>query len=215
LQKDLKMNVDSQKEEMASAITHGIGVGLSIWALVLLVMKAVDQGNVYHVVSFTVFGSALITVYLTSTLFHAIRVRRVKKFFNLMDHAAIYFLIAGTYTPITLGPLRGPWGWSIFGVIWGLAVAGIIFKVFFIGKFRTLSAFLYVAMGWAIIVAVKPLLETMPENGLWLLLAGGLSYSGGVVFYILKDIPYAHSIWHLFVLGGSVCHFLSIYLYVI
>ncbi len=209
------MNVDSQKEEIASAITHGIGVGLSIWALVLLVMKAVDQGNVYHVVSFTVFGSALITVYLTSTLFHAIRVRRVKKFFNLMDHAAIYFLIAGTYTPITLGPLRGPWGWSIFGVIWGLAVAGIIFKVFFIGKFRTLSAFLYVAMGWAIIVAVKPLLETMPENGLWLLLAGGLSYSGGVVFYILKDIPYAHSIWHLFVLGGSVCHFLSIYLYVI
>lgn len=209
------MNVDSQKEEIASAITHGIGVGLSVWALVLLVMKAVDHGNVYHVVSFTIFGSALITVYLTSTLFHAIRAHRVKKFFNLMDHAAIYFLIAGTYTPITLGPLRGPWGWSIFGVIWGLAVAGIIFKVFFIGKYRTLSAILYVAMGWAIIVAVKPLLETMPENGLWLLLAGGLSYSGGVVFYILKDIPYAHSIWHLFVLGGSVCHFLSIYLYVI
>ncbi len=209
------MNVDSQKEEIASAITHGIGVGLSIWALVLLVMKAVDQGNAYHVVSFTIFGSALITVYLTSTLFHAIRARRVKKFFNLMDHAAIYFLIAGTYTPITLGPLRGPWGWSIFGVIWGLAVAGIIFKVFFIGKYRTLSAILYVAMGWAIIVAVKPLLDAMPENGLWLLLAGGLSYSGGVVFYILKNIPYAHSIWHLFVLGGSVCHFLSIYLYVI
>ena len=209
------MNVDSQKEEIASAITHGIGVGLSIWALVLLVMKAVDHGNVYHVVSFTIFGSALITVYLTSTLFHAIRARRVKKFFNLMDHAAIYFLIAGTYTPITLGPLRGPWGWSIFGVIWGLAVAGIIFKVFFIGKYRTLSAILYVAMGWAIIVAVKPLLDAMPENGLWLLLAGGLSYSGGVVFYILKNIPYAHSIWHLFVLGGSVCHFLSIYLYVI
>lgn len=209
------MNVDSQKEEIASAITHGIGVGLSIWALVLLVMKAVDQGNVYHVVSFTVFGSALITVYLNSTLFHAIRAHRVKKFFNLMDHAAIYFLIAGTYTPITLGPLRGPWGWSIFGVIWGLAFAGIIFKVFFIGKYRTLSAILYVAMGWAIIVAIKPLLNAMPENGLWLLLAGGLSYSGGVVFYILKGIPYAHSIWHLFVLGGSVCHFLSIYIYVI
>lgn len=209
------MNVDSQKEEIASAITHGIGVALSIWGLVLLVMKAVEEGNAYHVVSFSIFGSALILVYLTSTLFHAIRARRVKKFFNLMDHAAIYFLIAGTYTPIMLGPLRGPWGWSIFGAIWGFAILGIIFKIFFIGRFRTLSAIFYVAMGWAIVVAIGPLLGTMPENGLWLLLAGGISYSGGVVFYLMKNMPYAHSIWHLFVLGGSLCHFLSIYHYVI
>jgi hemolysin III len=209
------MHRDSIKEEIANAITHGIGVLLSIWGLVMLIIQAVDKGNAYHVVSFTIFGSALIAVYLSSTLFHAIQANRAKHFFNIMDHSAIYFLIAGTYTPITLGPLRGPWGWSVFGVIWGLAIFGIVMKAINVGKHRTLSTMIYVGMGWMILIALKPLLELVPANGLWLLLAGGLSYSVGVVFYIFKNIPYGHSIWHIFVLGGSVCHFLAIYFYAV
>jgi hemolysin III len=209
------MHRDSIKEEIANAITHGIGVLLSIWGLVMLIIQAVDKGNAYHVVSFTIFGSALIAVYLSSTLFHAIQANRAKHFFNIMDHSAIYFLIAGTYTPITLGPLRGPWGWSVFGVIWGLAIFGIVMKAINVGKHRTLSTMIYVGMGWMILIALKPRLELVPANGLWLLLAGGLSYSVGVVFYIFKNIPYGHSIWHIFVLGGSVCHFLAIYFYAV
>jgi len=202
-------------EEIANVITHGIGLLLSIAALVLLIVFACIKGDVWHIVSFTIYGVTMILVYASSTFFHAFKNYKLKKLFNLFDHSAIFLLIAGTYTPLTLVTLRGTLGWTIFGVIWGLAIFGIVMKVFFIGKRRVLSALLFVAMGWMIVLAAKPLIANMDIEGLWLLLAGGLSYSFGVIFYLWKSLPYSHSIWHLFVLGGTICHFFAILLYVL
>lgn len=194
-------------EEIANSITHGTGVGLSIAALVILVVLAARQSNAWKVVSFSIYGASMITLYLASTLYHAFPQPRVKSFFRILDHSSIFLLIAGTYTPVTLGILRGGLGWTMFGVIWALAIAGVNFKIFALGKLRMLSVLIYVLMGWMVLVAIGPLMKATPKAFLWWMLAGGLSYTLGVVFYAWKKLPYHHAVWHLFVLGGSICHF--------
>ncbi len=211
-----KINIP--KDELLNSITHGMGVLLSIAALVLLVVFASIRpyGDVWKIVSFAVYGTSLIIMYTASTLYHSYQNRKIKEFLNLFDHAAIYVLIAGTYTPFTLVSLRGPWGWSIFGVIWGLAIAGVIFKLFFYkDKYRKVSAILYFLMGWIILIAIRPMIMEVPTGGLLWLLGGCLIYSMGIPFYIKREKPYFHVIWHLFVLGGSITHFFAIMFYVL
>ncbi|MGC8866432.1 MAG: PAQR family membrane homeostasis protein TrhA [Bacteroidales bacterium] len=202
-------------EEVFNSVSHGIGAGLGIAGLVIMVIFAAFTGDPWKIVSSVIFGASLIFMYTSSTLYHAFGGRK-RVFFNKMDHAAIYILIAGTYTPFMLVTLRGPWGWSIFGAIWAMAIAGILFKMFwYTKKLRTLSAVIYLMMGWLVIIAIKPLINNLPTGGLWWLVAGGLSYSLGVVFYLVKKIPFGHGIWHLFVLGGSICHYFAILFFVI
>lgn len=205
-------------DELLNSITHGIGVLLSIAGLVLLVVFASIRpyGDVWKIVSFSIYGASLINLYVASTLYHSYQNPRVKNFLNLFDHAAIYVLIAGTYTPFMLVSIRGPWGWSIFGVIWGLALAGVIFKLFFYkDKYRKVSTILYFLMGWIILIAIRPLILGVPTPGLLWLLAGCLIYSMGIPFYIKREKPFNHVIWHLFVLGGSITHFFTIMFYVL
>ena len=202
-------------EEVANSIIHGIGAGLGIAALAILVTSAGLHGDAWRVVSFSIYGSTLILLYLASTFYHSIQSPRAKKTFRVLDHSAIFLLIAGTYTPFTLVNLRGAWGWTLFGLVWGLAIGGIILKVFFVGRFRILSVCLYIGMGWLVLIAFKPLLSVIPVNGIIWLGIGGLAYTFGVIFYAFKQIPFNHAIWHLFVLAGSVCHFFSIFFYVL
>ena len=205
-------------DEILNSLTHGAGVLLSAGGLVLLLVFAVNHdADVWKIVSFVVYGFSLIMMYTASTLYHSLRDRRIKQFFNVFDHASIYILIAGTYTPFTLVSMRGPWGWSVFGVIWGLAIAGVIYKLFFYNiKHRQLSAILYIIMGCIIIIAFRPLITNVPDAGLFLLAAGGISYIGGVYFYLRdKKNRFNHVIWHLFVLGGSILHFLAIFYHVL
>ncbi|KGO33676.1 MAG: PAQR family membrane homeostasis protein TrhA [Desulfoprunum sp.] len=205
----------SRGEEIANSITHGLGTVLSIGGLALLIAFASRYGNAWHIVSCSIFGTALILLYAASTLYHVVQRPAAKSVLRILDHAAILVLIAGTYTPFTLVSLRGPWGWTLFGVIWGLAVMGIIIEITRLRRFRAGLIALYVIMGWAVIAAIKPMLDSVSSGGLQLLLAGGLAYTGGVVFYLWKRLPYNHAIWHLFVLTGSIFHFLAILLYVI
>ncbi|MBN1882383.1 MAG: hemolysin III family protein [Deltaproteobacteria bacterium] len=200
-------------EEIANAVTHGIGVALSIAGLVLLVVFATMRGDAWRVVSFSIYGATLIILYIASTLYHSLTNIRLKRFFRKMDHISIFLLIAGTYTPITLVCMRGPWGWTIFGLIWGLAVAGVVLKAFFMGRFEKTAIVLYVAMGWLIIIAVKPMIQMVPPGTVMWLVIGGVSYTAGVIFYALKKMPYHHAVWHLFVLGGSVCQYMGIVLH--
>jgi hemolysin III len=209
------VNEFSLTEEVWHAITHGLGLALSIAGLVVLVVFSVLDGTVLGVVSSAIFGATLITLYGASTLYHAITHVRAKKFLQQLDHASIYVLIAGTYTPITLITLEGTWGWSIFGVVWSVALIGIFLKMFYPRRFETLSLVLYVVMGWMILIAIQPMLENMASGGLWLLFAGGLAYTFGVIFYVWDNLPFNHAIWHLFVLAGSILHYLMILFYVI
>ena len=205
-------------DEILNSITHGIGVLLSIAGLVLLLVFAATTGygDVWKFVSFSIYGVSLIVLFTASTLYHSIQNKRIKGFLNIFDHAAIFVLIAGTYTPFTLVSLRGPWGWSIFGVIWGLAIAGVVFKLFFYtDRLRMLSAAIYLMMGWIVLVAIRPLIQEVPVGGLYWLLAGALFYSLGVVFYIRRQNRFNHVIWHLFVLAGAISHFFSIFFYVL
>lgn len=202
--------IQSRKEEIANAITHGIGALLSIAALVLLIIFAAMKGNVWHMVSFTVFGTALVILYLASTLYHSFTGEKIKRLFNKFDHMAIYLLIAGTYTPFCLSVLDGWVGWTLFGVIWGCAIIGIVMKVFFTGKKEMLSTILYIAMGWIAIIAIKPLYDAMPSSSFIFLMFGSAFYTVGTIFFIKDRITYFHSIWHLFVLAGSVSHFFSV-----
>lgn len=205
-------------DEFLNSITHGFGVLLSIAALVLLVVFATTRadGDIWKIVSFSIYGFSLILMYTASTLYHSFSNPRIKKFLNLFDHAAIYILIAGTYTPFMLVSLRGPWGWSIFGVIWGLALGGVVFKLFFYtDKLRKLSAVIYILMGWVIVIAIRPLISSVPEGGLFWLVAGGVFYSAGVPFYIRRQNRFNHVIWHFFVLAGSISHFFAIFFYVL
>jgi hemolysin III len=202
-------------EELANAITHGIGMMLSAAALALLVTFGVRYGDAWAVTSGTVFGVALLALYSASTIYHSLRSEGPKRFFRKLDHASIFLLIAGTYTPYLLVSLRGPWGWSLFGVVWGLCTAGIILKFFLAGRFRVLSTAIYILTGWLIVIAIKPLSAALPTGGVWLLAAGGLCYTGGTVFYLWKSLRYHHAIWHLFVLAGSICHFFSVLYYVL
>ncbi|UTA47212.1 hemolysin III family protein [Simiduia sp. 21SJ11W-1] len=205
----------SLAEELANSISHGVGAALSVVALTLMVVVSAASGDGWKLASAIVYGSTLILLFLASTLYHAIANARAKHVFRLLDHCAIYLLIAGTYTPFLLINLRGAWGWTLFAVIWSLALFGIFFKVYFQHKYPKLSLFTYIMMGWLIIVAISEMLAKVPSGAMWLLLAGGLVYTVGAVFYSWDRIPYNHAIWHLFVLGGSTCHFLAVYIYVI
>jgi hemolysin III len=211
----IKAKKYEKKEEILNVISHGIGFLLSVAALVLLVVFASIDGSVWHIVSYSIYGTSLAVLYLASTLFHWSKKpsRRLK--LNVFDHASIYVLIAGTYTPLMLVTLRGPWGWSLFGVVWGMAIMGIILKLFFTGRYNKLSTMAYLVMGWVVVIALKSLIENLSTPGLIWLAIGGVSYSVGAIFYLLNKIPYNHAIFHLFVLGGSIAHFVTIFWYVL
>ena len=202
-------------EELANSITHGLGIALSVAGLVILVVLSAIHGNAWHVVSCAIYGATMILLYTASTLYHSFQNPNVKRIMRVLDHSSIYLLIAGTYTPFTLVTLHGPWGWSLFGVVWGLAMAGIAFKVYFTGRFPKISTIIYVGMGWIAVIAIKPLMDILPTGGLIFLFGGGLSYTFGVIFYVWHKLPYHHAVWHLFVLGGTVLHFFGILFYVV
>lgn len=202
------------KEELANAITHGIGFLLSIPALVILIVSAAQKGEPLQIVSFTIYGISMLLLYLFSTMLHSFKPSKTKNVFAILDHSAIYLLIAGTYTPLVLVSLNGVLGWTLFGIVWGLAIAGITLKCFLINRFRVLSTFFYLVMGWLVIIAVEPLYANLSGAGFSLLLTGGLLYSVGAIFYIWRNLPYSHAIWHLFVIGGSACIYFCILFYV-
>lgn len=202
-------------EEIANSITHGVGIVLAIAGLGVLTASASIHGNAFHMVGVSVFGGMLILMYTASTLYHSVRNPRAKAILQVLDHCAIFLLIAGTYTPLTLVTLHGPWGWSLFGVIWGLAVLGIVFELTALRRYRAVSMGLYLAMGWALVAAIKPMLAGIAPRGMMMLLAGGLLYTFGIRFYGLRKLRFHHAIWHLFVLAGSTLHFFAILFYVI
>ncbi|KRG73312.1 hemolysin III [Stenotrophomonas chelatiphaga] len=203
-------SVESIREEIASALTHGLGAVFALAASAVLITLAAINGDGWQLFSSIVFGVALLLLYTASTLYHAIQHPVAKGRLKVFDHCAIYVLIAGTYTPFMLIGLRGPWGWGMFTAIWILALAGVVFKLFYTGRFKALSTGIYIAMGWLIVVAIKPMLAAIDLWTLGWLLAGGLSYTLGTYFYHRESIRYSHAIWHLFVIGGSVCHFVAV-----
>ncbi len=213
LQTDLKSY--SNREEIVHTIIHGIGLILSIAGLTVLVAFSSLNGDVWHIVSTSVFGSTLIILYTASTLYHGIPIPKAKAVFKKIDHSAIYLLIAGTYTPFLLVNLRGVWGWSLFALVWIIAVAGILLEIFRNNRFKKLSIALYLGLGWLVVAAIKPMFDSVASGGLILLLIGGLFYSLGVIFYVRKKMLYHHAIWHAFVLAGSICHYFAILFYVI
>jgi hemolysin III len=205
---------DSPREELASIITHGIGVALSVAALIGMLFAA--NGEPYKVVSAAVFGSTLILLYLSSTLYHAFSTPKLKTLFRVFDHACIYLLIAGSYTPLTLVSLRGPWGWSMLGVVWFLALAGVIIKSSFAkAKDHWISTALYIAMGWLVVIAMGPMIRSIPGTGIAWLVAGGVCYTLGTIFYAWQKLPYNHAVWHLFVLAGSGCHVAAVLFHIL
>jgi len=204
----------SLREEIASSLIHGIGIVLSIAGLATLAAAASLRGDAWHVASVCVYGATLVLLYTASTLYHGIPNPGAKPLLRLLDHAAIFLLIAGTYTPFTLISLRGPWGWTLFAIVWSLALVGIALEMRRVRN-RVLSVGLYVGMGWVGIVAAGPLIDSVPVPGLWLLLAGGLCYTFGVPFYLWRKLPYNHALWHVFVLAGSVLQFFAVLLYVL
>jgi hemolysin III len=197
-------------EELANTITHGIGLLFSVIGFVVLLALALLRGGPWQTAGCAIYGATLVSLYAASTFYHGVLSPRLKRALLIFDHCAIYLLIAGTYTPFLLVNLRGPWGWSLFGVMWGLALAGILFKLWFVDHFPILSTSLYVAMGWLGVIAVKPILAHVPAIGLLWLVIGGLMYSIGVVFYAMKKLPYNHVVWHVFVMAGSTCHYFAI-----
>jgi len=205
----------TKKEEIAHAITHGIGALLSIAALVLLIVFSSLNGDAMQVISGIVFGTTMLFMYLSSTIVHSLPEGKWKDVFQIFDHSSIYLFIAGSYTPFLLVPLRGDIGWTLFGVIWGIAIVGIIFKIFFVKKFLILSTLVYILMGWLIIFVWEPLTNLMHGNGITLLVIGGIFYTVGAIFYMWRSFPYHHAVWHLFVIAGSAFHFFAIFYYVI
>lgn len=197
-------------EEIFNSITHGIGTLLSIAALVILIVFAAMRGNVWHLVSFSIFGSTLVLLYLASTLYHSFTKKSVKNLFARFDHAAIFLLIAGTYTPFLLTALRGFFGWILFGIIWVIAIAGVVIRSIYLTKFRKLMVGLYLAMGWMFVLAIGPMMRNLPTISIIFLFLGGALYSLGVVFYAWRNLKYGHGIWHLFVIAGSIMHFFSV-----
>jgi hemolysin III len=199
-------------EEIANAVTHGIGALLSLAAFVILVVLASKRGGPIVVTSCAIFGASLIILYTMSTIYHSLTSPRAKKVFELLDHSAVYILIAGTYTAYSLGIIGGGLGWWIFGIIWACAAIGVSMKVFFINRFRVISTVGYVAMGWIAVFAFVPLMKIMTKPGFALLIAGGLAYTLGAIIYLMKKVKWTHPVWHLFVIAGSVCHFFSVIL---
>ncbi len=198
------------REEIANALTHGIGALLAIGAGAVLISLLAIEGGARELVSAAVFVGSLVLLYTASTLYHLARDPELKSRLKVLDHCAIFLLIAGTYTPFTIAAMRGGWGWSLFGVIWGLALTGILFKLFFTGRYRYLSTATYIGMGWLIVIAFVPLTQALTPAALAWLVAGGVMYTVGTLFYHAHRLPYSHAIWHLFVLGGSVCHFSAV-----
>ncbi|MBU9711741.1 PAQR family membrane homeostasis protein TrhA [Evansella tamaricis] len=203
-------HIFSKGEEIANTITHGIGALLSIAALVLLIVFSSLYGTVWHIVSFTLYGVTMVLLYTSSTFVHALPLGKAKNVFEILDHSSIYFFIAGTYTPFLFVAIQGALGWSLFGVMWGLAIAGTIFKCFFVKKFLFTSTLLYVLMGWMIVFTWNPIVDYLPSYGLTLLIVGGLLYTFGAIFYIWRGFKFHHAIWHLFVIGGTAVHFFAV-----
>lgn len=202
--------LQTKREEIANAITHGIGSLMAIAALVILTVFSILKGTTWHVVSFSIFGGTLVTLYLASTLYHSFTNEKVKTLFRKFDHMSIYLLIAGTYTPFCLTVLNNWIGWTLFGIVWGSALLGIILKAFFTGKKELLSTILYVVMGWVALIAIKPLFDSVSLSTFVLLMLGGVFYTAGTYFFVKDRIKYFHSIWHLFVLAGSTLHFFAV-----
>ncbi len=206
----------SKREEIANVITHGIGIVLSIIGMIYLLIYSIQNGDHWHIIGSTVFGITLITMYTCSTLYHTFQTEKRKILFQKLDHIAIYLLIAGSYTPFTLITLKNTaWGWSIFGIIWALAIFGIFYKLTALNRYKKLSLVLYLGMGWLVVLVAKPMITSLDPNGLLLLVLGGLTYTLGVLFYVWEKLPFNHAIWHLFVLGGSIFHFFTVFWYVI
>ncbi|MEN2767551.1 PAQR family membrane homeostasis protein TrhA [Ornithinibacillus xuwenensis] len=205
----------SKGEEIANATTHGVGVLLSIAGLVLLIVFSAFEGTALHVVSFTIFGATMVILYTSSTLVHALPPGKAKDLFEIFDHSSIYIFIAGTYTPFTLLVIEGALGWTMFGVIWGLAVAGIVFKAYFVKKFLFTSTILYLLMGWLIVIGWNRIVVNLESGGVVLLVAGGLCYTFGTIFYMWRGFKYHHMVWHILVLAGTICHFFCVLLYLL
>jgi hemolysin III len=202
-------------EELAHSITHGVGLLAAVAGLVLLVVLAAATRDPWRVTACTVYASTLVLLYAASTLYHALSGTRARGVLRVLDHAAIYLLIAGTYTPFALVSLRGPWGWTLLAIVWSLAAAGVTVKAMFGARWPVVSTALYVGMGWIVLIALKPLVAHVPPGGIAWLAAGGLAYTGGVAFYAWTRLRYGHAIWHVFVLAGSVCHYMAVVLYVV
>ena len=202
-------------EEVAHSVTHGIGLLGAVAGLVLLLVLAAATRDPWRITACAIYASTLVLLYGTSTLYHALSATRARDLFRVLDHSAIYLLIAGTYTPFAQVSLRGPWGWTLLAIVWSLALAGVTMKAVFGARWPIISTALYIAMGWVVIIAVKPLVAHVPPAGIAWLVAGGLAYTGGVAFYAWTKLRYSHAIWHLFVLAGSVCHYIAVVLYVV
>ncbi len=210
---EIYSRTQSLGEEIANSISHGIGLMAAIAALPILMVAAAKQGDTAAIIGASIFGATMILLYLSSTLYHALPASKAKQLFQVLDHAAIFLLIAGTYTPFTLGVLYGAWGWTLFGLVWGIAIIGIILKATTWDRFQSLSTYMYLAMGWLVVIAIVPLWNNMPLWGLFWLLCGGLSYTAGVVFFAADRLPYFHFVWHLFVIMGTACHFVAVLYY--
>lgn len=215
MQQEATVNGYSVREEIAHSITHGIGLLLSVIGLATLIVYSNQYGDVWHIVSSSIYGATLIALYTSSTVYHAVTLPHLKRVLQKIDHAAIFLLIAGTYTPFTLVNLRGGWGWTLFGMVWSIAIAGMIMELIVKKRYKSLSIGLYLGLGWLVMIAIGPMLDNVEPGGLVLLLVGGLFYSLGVIFYVWKTLVYHHAIWHLFVLAGSAFHFFAVLLYVI
>ncbi len=205
----MSISHQSVGEEIANSVSHGVGFLAVLAVTPLLVLGAIPHGAA-SVVGVSVFAATMAVLYLTSTLYHAFPHSRAKRMLRVVDHGAIFLLIAGTYTPFMLGIMRGAWGWALFGTVWGLALVGVLFKVVGGLRYPIVSTAVYVAMGWVVVVAIQPLWQRMPQAGLMWLVAGGLAYTGGVAFYAMKRVRYSHFLWHLFVLTGTTCHFFAV-----
>jgi hemolysin III len=202
-------------EERLNALTHGVGALLALVGLIILIAASRLHGDIWRLVSSCIYGASLVLLYLASTLYHSFTDEKLKYIFKIFDHAAIYVLIAGTYTPFLLVLFRGAAGWTFLGVVWGLALIGVVFQVFYVNRFKLLSTICYMGMGWLMILLLKPLVAALPTSGLYWLIGGGLLYTVGALFYLFRWFPYNHMVWHLFVLAGSAAHFITVYYYVL
>lgn len=205
----------SKSEELVNRFTHGIGAIASLIAAIAVIVLASRQHDSYRLVSACIYGVSMVTFYCLSTAYHTVSTPSVRYLFRILDHASIYLMIAGSYTPFALVTLRGPWGWSLFGTVWGLGTVGAVVKIYTTHRLRFIGPLLYIALGWIVVIALKPLIAALPAGGMLLLFAGGVAYTVGVIFYLWDRLPFNHAIWHLFVLTGSACHFFAIFSYVI
>jgi hemolysin III len=211
----LQKRAQSRGEEIANSLSHGVAFLAAVVVSPVLILFAVQRYSSASIVGASIFAFTMMLLYITSAFYHILPANKAKRVFHILDHSAIFLLIAGTYTPFTLGVLRGTWGWTLFGLVWGIAVVGVVLKSIGGVRYKKLSTLLYLAMGWLIIIAVKPLWLNMPSWGLFWLAAGGLAYTAGVGFYAAKRIPYAHFVWHLFVITGTACHFVAVLRYAV